>query len=280
MRKKEQVEKLYRAYSDQLIRQAESILHDHDEACDVVSDVFAQLLNGDTTLQPETVGSFLFVAVRNRCMNILKRRKAMRRAYSQIPTDDTTEEYEEKPVGEIMHYIDTELTPQTQNVMQMRYNEAMSYNEIAEELGISRIAVYKHLSQGLGKLRSRFSPVAVVIALLLLVGIAFAAVHIVQTRHKSQTEKPAKETLSTPVNVSSPTPQPATIQFEDAELQDILSQMATHYQVDIVYRNDRTRHFHLHFTWETTQPLPEVVSLFNHFDSIHLSLEAQTLIVE
>ena len=88
----------------------------------------------------------------------MKHQKAVKRAYKQWPSDSDNEAYEEKPVDEIMQYMHTNLTPQTQNVIQMRYNQKMRYNEIARELGISRIAVYKHLSQGIGKLRLRFNP--------------------------------------------------------------------------------------------------------------------------
>ncbi|WP_262897872.1 sigma factor-like helix-turn-helix DNA-binding protein [Segatella copri] len=34
----------------------------------------------------------------------------------------------------------------------------MKYREIATELGISEVAVYKHLAQGIRKLKQKFNP--------------------------------------------------------------------------------------------------------------------------
>ena len=66
------------------------------------------------------------------------------------------EEYTELPLDDILSYIDQHLTPQTRIVMMKRYGENRKYSEIAEELGISRIAVYKHIAQALTKLKKQF----------------------------------------------------------------------------------------------------------------------------
>lgn len=276
------IEQLYKEQSEQLIRQAESILHNHDEACDVVGEVFVELLHREKELQPETITGLLAISVRNRCLNIMKHQKAVKRAYKQWPSDSDNEAYEEKPVDEIMQYMHTNLTPQTQNVIQMRYNQKMRYNEIARELGISRIAVYKHLSQGIGKLRLRFNPTPFIIALMLLACIAYAAIHIYKRQQGTVTHQ-QKSTITPSFPTDAPSASTATIiNFEDTELQDILQQIATHYHVRVVYTDEDVRHLRLHFVWDTTLPLSGVIALFNHFDRIHLSItdNEQTIIVE
>ena len=39
----------------------------------------------------------------------------------------------------------------------MHYGQRMKYREIAEQVGISESAVYKHLSQAIVKLKNRFN---------------------------------------------------------------------------------------------------------------------------
>ena len=54
--------------------------------------------------------------------------------------------------------MESELTPQTNQVLQLRFRQKLKYREIASELGISEVAVYKHLAQGIKKLKQKFNP--------------------------------------------------------------------------------------------------------------------------
>jgi len=53
--------------------------------------------------------------------------------------------------------IDQSLTMQDRRVVKMRFNERMSYGGIAGELGISEVAVYKHLRHAMDVLRQNFN---------------------------------------------------------------------------------------------------------------------------
>ena len=55
-------------------------------------------------------------------------------------------------------YMNAELTPQTRKVLDLRFRQRLKYREIATELGISEVAVYKHLAQGIRKLKQKFNP--------------------------------------------------------------------------------------------------------------------------
>ena len=48
--------------------------------------------------------------------------------------------------------------PQTREVVRLRFQEQMSYREISTRLGISEVAVYKHLVQAISRLKERFNP--------------------------------------------------------------------------------------------------------------------------
>jgi RNA polymerase sigma-70 factor (ECF subfamily) len=88
----------------------------------------------------------------------------MRRALTLDDVKEDDGEYqssirdEEEQYQQYQQFIQTELTPQTQRVFRMHYGERLKYREIAEQVGISEAAVYKHLSQAINKLKNRFNP--------------------------------------------------------------------------------------------------------------------------
>ena len=119
---KETIEQLFRQHYLRMYQLARVLLKDDAASKDVVSEVFADVLNGktqlcldnetitsDSPLPSTNVGSYLLVCVRHKCLNLLSRQK-------------------------------------------------MKDREIATELGISEVAVYKHLAQGIRKLKQKFNP--------------------------------------------------------------------------------------------------------------------------
>lgn len=156
MQDKELIETLFRRHYGRMLLTARTLLRNPEEARDVVSDVFAELLESERHLDQERVESYLLVSVRNKCLNLVKRRIIEERAQEQIPRDTVDEGYTELPLDEILHYIKYDLTPRSREVMLRRYDTNQKYNEIADDLGISRIAVYKHIAQALTKLKKHF----------------------------------------------------------------------------------------------------------------------------
>lgn len=67
-------------------------------------------------------------------------------------------ETEQNLLIEMMEYAEEIMSPQTWRVFQMRFDEGLSYRHISEQLGISQVAVYKHLAQALQLLRQQFNP--------------------------------------------------------------------------------------------------------------------------
>lgn len=119
---KETIEQLFRQHYLRMYQLARVLLKDDAASKDVVSEVFADVLDGKTQLglDNETIasdsplpstnaGSYLLVCVRHKCLNLLSRQK-------------------------------------------------MKDREIATELGISEVAVYKHLAQGIRKIKQKFNP--------------------------------------------------------------------------------------------------------------------------
>ena len=174
--RKEQIEQLFLQHYPRMYQLALVLLKDEAASKDVVSDVFADMLDGKVALRPDTERSYLLVCVRNRCLTLINRQKMRERVHhllqadaspSIMPSDATSDSadsafalinQEEDKQDAILAYMDSELTPQTRQVLTLRFRQKLKYREIAEELGISEGAVYKHLSQGIKKLKQKFNP--------------------------------------------------------------------------------------------------------------------------
>ena len=166
---KETIEQLFRQHYLRMYQLARVLLKDDVASKDVVSEVFADVLDGNIALRPDSTGSYLLVCVRNKCLNLLSRQKMKDRVHHLLRADASPSiapmesvasamEKEEEKMKAIQAYMDDELTPQTSRVLKLRFHQKMTYKEIAMELGISEVAVYKHLAQGIKKLKQQFNP--------------------------------------------------------------------------------------------------------------------------
>ena len=153
------IKRLYEQHREALVRLALRLLGDEEESRDVVSDVFARLAEH----QRAESHTYLFSAVRNRCLNLLRHKRLSERVHRLLPIgEEVSEEQQTSELDDTMdamlQFIETELTPQTREVVRLRFRDQKSYREIAEHLGISEAAVYKHLAQAIRKLKARFNP--------------------------------------------------------------------------------------------------------------------------
>lgn len=158
------VRDVYSQHYDELLRKACIMLHDTEDARDAVSEVMARLMTADILPEGDKLLAYVRNSVRHECLNRLKRMRLQERLRRALPLDDREEwatgeelEAEEEQYRQYRSFVDQELTPQTRRVFQMHYGQRMKYREIAEQVGISESAVYKHLSQAIVKLKNRFN---------------------------------------------------------------------------------------------------------------------------
>ena len=136
-------------------------------------------------------------------------------------------------------------------------------------------------------LHSKFMKIAAMfIGVLMLSGIAYAAVHIFrsqETGDRNQETTVVTNTRPATVNAQLAESDSTSMQpvvFEDAELKTILNEVATFYQCETVYKNEKVKHVRLYFTWDKKKTIDEVVETFNKFERIHITRENKKLIVE
>ena len=157
MQDKKTIELLFRKHYGRMLLTACTLLRNQEEAEDVVGDVFETLMHSQQELDMNHVESFLLVSVRNTCLNRIRHKMAAEHARRQQTQEAAEEAYAELPLDDILDYIANELKPQTKQVMMLRYNEGKKYADIASDLGISRVAVYKHLNKALKILKKQFT---------------------------------------------------------------------------------------------------------------------------
>ena len=124
------------------------------------------------------------------------------------------------------------------------------------------------------------------IGVLMLSGIAYAAVHIISSHsQKAQEEQtiamtaPQSSTLDTQQAVEDSTMTKPVI-YEDVDLESILNDVATFYQVEPVFKKAASKQIRLYFTWDKKQTIDDIIDTFNKFERIHITREDKILIVE
>lgn len=122
---------------------------------------------------------------------------------------------------------------------------------------------------------------AVIIAVLALSAVSYAAIKLLSARQQQSTPVVVTETMQVSENPATPLPEPAdTIQvFQDAELQEILTVVANHYKLRTDYRSEEARHVRLYTKWNKAESAEKMVKRLNRFDKVNLTLEGDVLTV-
>lgn len=153
---REAVKQLFMQHYAKMHRVARTLLYDEQESEDVVSDIFESLLSGETTLVPGTEERYLMTSVRNRCLKRL-RHEAIVRDYKQQAID-CSQETEDERMTDIVEFVIGHLSEREQRIFNLRFTEGYSYEDIASAEGISKVAVWKHLSHVITEIKKRFNP--------------------------------------------------------------------------------------------------------------------------
>lgn len=138
---------------------AYTLLKDEAAAHDAVHDVFANLLH--TCNDVEICDSYLMRCVRNRCLNIIRDMPVKVSVENLVMTEHGIDSFygtdcnDEDTLAMIHLIINESLPQQCSRVMLLRYESGLSYSDIAQQLGISKAAVYKHLKNGLEQIRKK-----------------------------------------------------------------------------------------------------------------------------
>ena len=152
---KQRFERLFKDSYPHMYRMAFSMVEDADDAKDAVNQVFTQMWKGKPDVSDSQVRGYLLVATRNQCLHILRQRELRRQMEEELQreAEESSNDEREELMRELQQVIDDNLTEQDRRVLQLHYDEEMTYQETATVLGISTSAVNKHITRSLAKIR-------------------------------------------------------------------------------------------------------------------------------
>lgn len=125
------------------------------------------------------------------------------------------------------------------------------------------------------------------IGVLLVSGIAFAAIQIV--RYTQQHTPKTEEVINTPksANVTPAdtlttdtiaTPQP--IIYDNIPLEKMLPEIAAHYDAKVTFVNDEARQLRFYFMWHPQKGIEKVVSDLNQFERLNITVNDNQITVK
>ena len=146
---KTDIERLFKRYYQPMYRVARSILYDCDECRDVLSD--------QIVLLPETEEGYLVRAVRNRCLNIIAQKDIRERTAKLLLADGETvlSEQDNELLDRLMHIIELLDPPIRRQILCLRHLQGLPFQRIADELDVSRVTVYHHLSAAIDTIKEQ-----------------------------------------------------------------------------------------------------------------------------
>ncbi len=132
-----------------------------EQTCrDIVSECFEQLWARRDQVDAARVEQFLYVMVRNRCIDHL-RREVHRQEYVQMAMKTTEyvvnidERLERQERDRIIEHRLARLDDKARHVLEECYVNGKKYREVAEEMGISEATVNKYMVRALKWLRQQ-----------------------------------------------------------------------------------------------------------------------------
>lgn len=150
---------LFDVYYKPLVVWADTFLRDLNLAEDVVQDLFVSIWKDKVYLKfkPETLASFLYVSVRNRCFKRIEKRDVFRNALKLDHVNLAFEEYNERHDQIVSRVLEEMalLPERSREIMNCVFLEGLKYREVAERYGISVSTVKTLLGNSVKKLRER-----------------------------------------------------------------------------------------------------------------------------
>jgi RNA polymerase sigma-70 factor (family 1) len=124
---------------------------------DIAQDTFIKIWEKRDEVKPETVKSLLYTIANNLFLNRIEHQKVVLSFANSVPLDQTTTspeyELEMNEFGNVLQQALSDLDEDKRSVFLMNRMDDLTYNQIAENLGISVKAVEKRMNKALIYLR-------------------------------------------------------------------------------------------------------------------------------
>ena len=152
--------RLFSRHYNEMSHLARTLLYDDAEAEDVVQDVFVRLMESDIQPAEEKVRAYLMTAVRNGCINRIRKKtqaEKYRKLYSMdVETDWQHVEQRMTTLEAICDYAESHLEEPQLTIFRLRFEEDLKLKDIASRLDMNLKTVFKYLSQSIQSLQKHF----------------------------------------------------------------------------------------------------------------------------
>lgn len=150
----------FRQYYAALCFFAQSIIHHQEDAKDIVQDCFVKLWDDATiTQKADSVKSFLYTMVRNRCIDYTRKQKVRTKAATHLQSAETDEPYfDELAFAEMLRHVLEHLEDLPTNmgtVLKQYYLQGKKLKEIAKELSTTENAVQLQKAKAIKLLKQK-----------------------------------------------------------------------------------------------------------------------------
>ena len=145
-------QELVRRFEIPLLQYATRIIGDRERARDVVQETFVQLERSDRQQADSAPAKWLFTVCRNRALNVCRKERrltflddgVLEARHTADPSP--AEQLEQKEAGSFLLRIVSTLPPRQQEVLQLKFQNDLSYQEISEitNLSVSNVGVVIH----------------------------------------------------------------------------------------------------------------------------------------
>lgn len=133
--------------------------------------------------------------------------------------------------------------------------------------------------------RSWLKIAATFIGILMMSGIAFAAIHIIHhvSNAGGEPQKPIRETtIANPHQLPADTLKtdsipPKVVRYDEATLEKILTDMADYYGLSLIWKSEEAKTLRLFYIWNKQQSAVEAIRSMNSFERIRLELSDSIL---
>ena len=138
-------------------------LTDINQAEDMVQDVFVILWEKREALQIKTgLKNYFFKAVKNQALKIVQRDKGNMIPLSDLPVDlvedENPDRFDEEELAVKIYQSISELPTACRMIFNLAYREKLSYQQIADQLNISKNTVKTQMGIAYRQLRNKLEP--------------------------------------------------------------------------------------------------------------------------
>lgn len=150
----------FKSFRDKVFRFAKSIVNDHEDAKDIVQDLFEKLWNmRDELNKYNNMEALSIKMTRNLCLDKLKHEKQKRLKLQDMALNGKTQpdgkDYEQKDTSEVIRSLINQLPDKQKMIIHLRDVEGYEYPEIAEIMDMDINAVRMNLSRGRKTIKER-----------------------------------------------------------------------------------------------------------------------------